>query len=755
MKAIPTFFCRCLGGLVCLVALALPAAGQRATLRGFITDASDGQPLQGVHVVLQQAGQIVVGSVTDKDGFYALSRVRPGRYTLHVSFIGYDTHEETLRLGGGEIRLHNLRMSPRQTELDEVVVESEREAGVARVTAGQMIARPADIDRIPTPDVSGDLAMYLTSIPGIVTIGDRGGQLFVRGGEPWQNLVLLDGMLVYQPFHILGFFSSFPADAVNRVDVYAGGFGGRFGGRISSVIDVAARIGNKRHFTGAVSVAPFVSGVQVEGPLIRDRLSLMVSARRSVIRDGAERLVRDPLPFRFGDFMAKLHATVNRNNQLSFTALRTYDGGDIGKDVGGKPPESVRWNNEAYGLRYLISPNNFPLLAEFLINASRLRTDFGPSGAPTRNSEVGRVSAEANVTYFAGDVEVNWGLFARTLKMESNLGGVFQNVVLQEEFVTEVGMYLEPDVTVRKGLRIRPGVRLHGFPSKGRGFFEPRLRVVWNRGVHQVSGAFGIYHQEVVGLNDRRDAASVFTAWAATPFARVPRATHILLGYQVRPTRWLDLSVEGYYKDLAHLFVPEWTAFPRFTTRLQPADGTVKGLDLRMEVRRGPFYGSLTYGLSSVRYAARQPSLQVWYGVNAFHFRPPHDRRHQLNALGSLRLGPYDVSLRWQFGSGLPFNRAIGFDGFVLFSGAVDVFSTPGSRRVIYERPFNGVLPTYHRLDVSVERTFSLRNADLTVQGSVINVYDRRNLFFLDVFTLRRVDQLPIIPSFGVKVVFR
>lgn len=112
------------------------------------------------------------------------------------------------------------------------------------------------------------------------------------------------------------------------------------------------------------------------------------------------------------------------------------------------------------------------------------------------------------------------------------------------------------------------------------------------------------------------------------------------------------------------------------------------------------------------------------------------------------------MSARWEFGSGLPFSRAIGFDGFVLIDDIVDVRTAPTSRRVIYERPYNGLLPTYHRLDLSVDRTFALGPVDLTLLGSIINVYDRRNLFYLDVFTLRRVDQLPFVPSFGIKVEF-
>jgi hypothetical protein len=158
--------------------------------------------------------------------------------------------------------------------------------------------------------------------------------------------------------------------------------------------------------------------------------------------------------------------------------------------------------------------------------------------------------------------------------------------------------------------------------------------------------------------------------------------------------------------------------------------------------------------LSSVRYRAKQESLVLWFGSETFRFRPAHDRRHQVNAVASARLGAFDVSLRWQFGSGLPYNRALGFDGFILLDSDIDVFETEGDRRVIYERPFNGILPTYHRLDVSVERTLVWGDAELTLLASAINTYDRANVFYLDVFTLRRANQFPFVPSIGIKAAF-
>jgi hypothetical protein len=292
---------------------------------------------------------------------------------------------------------------------------------------------------------------------------------------------------------------------------------------------------------------------------------------------------------------------------------------------------------------------------------------------------------------------------------------------------------------------------------------EPRLRLVWERGIHQISGATGLYRQEFVGLVDRRDAASVFTAWTDIPrqedargndvlAGRLPYAAHVIGGYRITPSRSLELSLEGFYKRLSDILIPEWTSFPRFTTRMQPARGRSLGLDVRAELRRAPFYALVSYGLSSTRYEAEQESIELWYGVERLAFRPPHDRRHQVNAVASTSYRKVELSVHWAFGSGLPFSRVIGFDGFVLMDGLKDVRRDPGSRRVIYERPFNGILPTYHRLDVSAERSFSVGATDLTVQASAINAYDRRNLFYLDTFTRERSDQLPFVPSLGLQV---
>jgi hypothetical protein len=149
-----------------------------------------------------------------------------------------------------------------------------------------------------------------------------------------------------------------------------------------------------------------------------------------------------------------------------------------------------------------------------------------------------------------------------------------------------------------------------------------------------------------------------------------------------------------------------------------------------------------------------QEELAIWFGSAELDFRPPHDRRHQVNALLQAEIAGFNLSVRWNFGSGLPFNQVQGFDAFILMDGELDVAREGGSRRVIYDRPYGGVLPAYHRLDVSVERRISFKGGLFTAQVGVLNTYDRTNLFSLDLFTLARTDQLPIVPVAGMEIEF-
>lgn len=727
------------------------ASAQSASFRGVVTAASDREPLQGVHVLLEADQGEEFGSISGGDGFFVISRVPPGRYQVRASFIGFETYVDTLYLSPDDRVSIDIVLDDDETEMDELVVEAERETGAARVTAGVQTVTPEQIQAIPSPDISGDLVSYLSSMPGIVLMGDRGGQVFIRGGEPAHNMTLLDGMQVYQPFHILGFYSAFPAEIVRSADVYAGGFGSRFTGRISSVIDVQTRNGNKRAFSASTSLSPFTSSARLEGPILKDRISFLGAGRVSLLDELASQYVGAPLPYTFSDAFGKVHARISSSHQFSISALNTYDRGRMPRrnELLGANDE-IRWSNTSYGLRYLAAPRAVPILGELLVSFSRLQSDLGPSGEPFRSSSIESINAEFNVTNFLGETTWDWGGFLREGTIGAELGGLFQNVVSVPDRSVHAGGYIEPDIYLGYGLRVRPGLSAQVYGTSGL-YLEPRLRLLLNHGAHHWSAAAGLYRQDLVGLSDRRDATNIFTAWVETPLGEASRAAHALLGYRTTPFRWLEVSVEGFYKRMDDLFIGEWTPFPSFTTQLRKAQGSAGGFDVRLEVQRPRFYGFVNYGFSTTRYKIDHESdLTEEPGP----FRPPHDRRHQINMLATSTVHGFDFSVRWQFGSGLPYTQIHGFDGFVLMDGAVDVDEVRGFPRVIYDSiPYRAVLPTYHRLDVTVDRTFTPRSGvDITVQAGVLNAYDRRNLFALDLFTAQRTDQLPLVPIAGIKL---
>jgi hypothetical protein len=746
--------CWLLGLLLCTAAPS--ALAQTATVRGFVTDSTDGQPLQDVNVVLENTTAGLTGTATGRDGYYQLGGLAPGTYALRVTSVGYAPVVDTLVLAAGALVTRSIALVPRAEALEEVVVETE--GGPARVEGGLQRVRPGDLARIPTPDGGGDLASYLQTLPGVVALGDRGGQLFVRGGTPTQNLVLMDGMLVYQPFHIIGFFSAFPEDLVSYADVYAGGFGARYSNRLSSVIDVAMRSGNKQRFAAAASAAPFLTSLRVEGPISRGRLSFVGAVRESVIEQTAPALVGDALPFHFGDQFGKLHAQLGPNHQLSFTALHTFDRGTIGpEDAAPAAADAVRWENTVAGLRFLTLPRTIPILGEFLVSTSYVENVAGAPERPERSASAQRFNLEAHITHFAGDTRLNWGLYARTLLLEYALGGLFQNLAFDDISLVEAGLYGEAVIHLGDRLRLSPGVAVNSFPTTFNTTVEPRLRVTWrpagDAGRHQLSAAWGLYRQGITGVSDERDAGSVFVAWLPTPSAEPNEtAMHALLGWQMAALPGLTLGVEGYYKRLRNLAVPAWSALARFTTQLISADGTAYGLDARAEWQRGPFYLYAGYGFSVVEYEGAQDNFGLWFGEPVQQYHPPHDRRHQLNLVASAQVAGFEASVRWQYGSGLPYTRPYGFDNWIPLREPLDVRTLGGTYRLIYDRPYDGRLPAYHRLDVSVERRFRLGWGSTTLQAGVINAYDRANLFYLDLFTARRVDQLPLVPFAGLKI---
>ena len=732
---------------------------QEVILRGFVSDAASGQALPGANVALIEASgdtkRVARGTAADADGFYQLGGVAPGRYLLRFSYVGYQTQIDTVRLGAERIVQRNVALRAAEETLEEVTVTQE--GGAAKMEAGFQRIRPAELDRIPTPGPTGDLASYLQTLPGVVSLGDRGGQLYIRGGAPSQNQVLMDKMLIYRPFHIVGFFSAFPQDLIAGVDFYAGGFPARYSDRISSVIDVTMRGGNANRYGGAVSLSPFLNGVRVEGPLRKGGTSLLVSIRQSAIEETAPFLLGEEQPLKFGEQMFKLQNN-GATGQCSLTGLHTYDRGKIDPERG----DVFSWQNYALGGRCLTFSSRSPLTVETDFGVSYFDNEVGGAGDntqldDTRQAGIWNLYTNVDLARPAGRSEVRWGFRVRARQVNYTLQERYQNIEADEDFFISIGSYGGATVPLGNNLEVSPSLSLRAPLSYGFSL-QPRLRARWRpfgSEAQQLSGAVGLYQQILTGVSDERDAGSVFTVWTPAPFTEEevrPQAIHALLGWQQRFTRGVNASVEGYYKRLSDQVVPIWDTNARFTTTFGEATGNVYGLDARATYDRGPFYFYLGYGLSWTRYGLGQAEFGRWFGEPVQEYHPPHDQRHSLNAVASVELGPWQGNVRWQYGSGRPYTPPIGFDAWFDLRELPDPNRQLGTPRFLFERPYGGRLPAYHRLDVSLERTFALDFAELTLQAGAINAYDRDNLFYYDLFLQRRVDQLPLVPYLSLKL---
>lgn len=724
---------------------------QPYTLQGFITDKATGQALIGVTLTLSRPNKPLQGTVTNKDGYYQFSRLEKAAYQLRITAIGFKTYERSLvlPLATGNVQTLSLGLDEDDQVVGELVVEAQR--GAAVVAAGLQTIRPEDIGRVPTPDISGDLSSYLQSLPGVVSVGDRGGQMFIRGGTPAENLVLMDGLPVVQPFHLIGFYSVFPQDLISTADVYAGGFGARYSGKTSSVIAVNTRDGNNQKASFSASISPFLGTLQGEGPLHKGKSSYLASVRSSLIKPLAPVLLKTNVPVQFGEQFFKV-TQADEDSRCSAMFLNTYDQGSTDNGNAGRN-NFLAWKNLLIGGRCVAFPPNQPLLFEVISGLSYFQNRAGNLDATERNSSMYQVGADVHFTRFMTEAKRQSGVFFKFNGYEYKLGGAFQDFPdNSDETYISGGLYTEWSLN-KPRFEATGGVSFTAYLGDFRPALEPRLRLAWypkgKAADLSIHFATGLYNQKTVGLRDERDIGSAFLAWTVAP--KDLRVAQVISGLHFPLAKGVQVSVEGYYKRIMDLYVPIWSPLARFTTALTTAFGTAYGAEARIEVQRKPIYLYASYAYNHVRYTISQPNFLLWYGAESQTYAPPHDQPHQLNLVSSYDWRKIRLNARWQYGAGFPYTQAFGFDDLFLPYQLPDVRTEDGLSRIIYDKPYLGRLPAYHRLDVSVEHERAIGKKMLSFQAGVINGYNRKNLFYFDLFTYQRINQLPFIPYFAVK----
>ncbi|MBO9729708.1 MAG: TonB-dependent receptor [Chitinophaga sp.] len=758
--------------------------GQSTLLKVSVTN----QQQQGINASVA-AGSVT--AVTDATGT-ALLRLAPGRYQVAVSAIGYTGSSQGIVLNSDTTIAFVLSKSTHQ--LRSVTIESDR-----ILQLGRMSSHLLNMDQIKKmPRLFGEIdpLKSITLLPGIKNAGDAGG-IYVRGGGPDENLVLMDGITVYNPTHLLGAFSIFNGDAVKSISVIKGGMPAEYGGRLSSVISVASREGNKDSLKLNGSIGLISSRLTVEGPVSKGKSSFIISARRTYIDQIARWVAPESIHengYYFYDVNAKLNFELNKANSISVNFYTGKDKFNYDKVQSNDRHRNFKadWGNTLAGITWKsqvskriqqelsLSHNSFDLGSRITYITDGVLFSSGLLDYQVRNDWM----------YIPADrlkLKAGWqGTWHQFKPGAGNISAGEQAFVskINKQYGREAAAYLSADWDVSQKFNILAGVRASYFDQVG-----PKNEVVYGKdgvptgqtikyGKGAVIARYMYpeprlamrylfdpetsvklsYTRTVQYLHLATTSAATFPSDLWIPVSRLIKpgiADQVAAGFYKNLSGGYEVSAEAYYKEMSNEleFMPGAQLLLNQNLEGEMIFGTGKayGLELFFKKKTGPFTGWIGYTLS--RAERTFPALN---GGKPFPYR--YDRTHDLNITAN-----YELSKKWLFtglfvfstGNALTMpNGRFGYNLGYNFRNDVPVFTNIDR----YGKVNDYRMPAYHRLDLSVTFTpnpESTRRFKSHWILSVYNVYNRSNPYFIyvDVDEKKQTIQgkqvilFPILPS--------
>lgn len=760
--------------LMALVSITGMVYGQDASIRGFVYEKETGEPVIFTNVYLQGT---TFGAATDVNGYYNIANIPAGTYNLMVTYLGYDTLQMPITIRRGELITRQLYLKKAAYAITGVNISAEREEARTETRTSVLKITPRQIKQIPSMGGQPDLAQYLQVLPGVIFTGDQGGQLYIRGGSPIQNKVLLDGMVIYNPFHSIGLFSVFDTDILRNAEVYTGGFGAEFGGRISSVMDLTTRDGNKKRLAGKIDASTFGAKLLLEGPLSKAHddspgsSSFILSLRNSYLEQSSKALYKyvndDGLPFNFFDVYGKVSINAENGSKVNFFGFNFADQVNNYKAL-----SDFNWNALGGGTNFVLIPGRAPVLLEGAFSYSNYKVSLQETGKKDRTSEIAGFNAALSFTYFINKDELKYGFELMGFKTDYYFFNALNRIIQQEENTTELGGFFKYKMTRGKML-IEPSIRLQWYASLNTFSPEPRLALKYNVSDNfRLKAAGGFYSQNLISASSDRDVVNLFYGFLSGPdnlpsefngeeiSDKLQKAWHAIMGAEFDLARNLTMNVEAYYKKFTQLTnINRNKIFEDTPTFVNEPDelkkdyiietGDAKGFDVSIKYDPGRFY---FWGVYSLTYVDRFDGK--------YTYSPHFDRRHNVNLVASVTLGPgrnWELSTRWNFGSGFPFTKSQGYFEKIVFPDGVysDPTSISGDLGIVYGELNTGRLPYYHRLDFNIKRKFELSSYTvLELNAGATNLYNRKNVFYFDRINFERVDQLPFMYSLGATLSF-
>ena len=785
-----------------LMLVCVPTFAQKSTISGYVMDAASKETLIGATIVDKNSGK---GCATNSYGFYTLT-LNQGQVDLQISYVGYTQQNKAFDLK------ENLSLNfalETNTTLDEVVVEGTRATVSAPSPQMSVVELPVQqIKSIPTLFGEADVLKAIQLLPGVQNGSEGSAGMYVRGGGPDENLLLLDGVPVYNVNHMMGFFSVFNPDALKNVTLYKGSFPAHFGGRLSSVVDVRMKEGDMQQYHGNVSVGLISSKINLEGPILKDKLSFNLSFRRTysdllmkpalwIAKSQLEEVNKLKAGYYFYDFNGKLNWKISDKDRLY---LSFYSGDDAvylgikNKDYAYDEIQyqnylnmDWKWGNKVAALRWnhVMSQQ---LFMDASVNYTQYRHNLG-MGITEENvyhyqQSTATIKDEFNMAYKSGINDLTAKVdfdYTPLPNHEIRFGGNYTYHVFRPEvqamkivagnetevdttagspkvFAHETALYAEDNMTLGDIFRVNAGVHYSTFTVEGKTYqsVQPRLSTSVMLASNLSLKAGYAYMTQYVHLLSNSSLSLPTDLWVPVTANIVPMNAHqVSLGAFYELPRLFDISVEGYYKSMDNLLeYKDGASFfgssDTWENKVCLGKGWAYGVELLVQRSFGKTMGWVGYTWA---HAKRQFDREGMMINNGKVFPAKYDRRHDISITVQHKFNDrIDISGTWVFSSG-----NCGTLGIQIYDGLPDDYGYFPEIQDFERNNFR--MGSYHRLDLGVNFHKQKKYGVRTWNISVYNAYNHNNPFV--VYTAYKWDEatqtekkalmqaslFPIIPS--------
>lgn len=759
-----------------------PLMAQQYTISGHVKDSTNGEALIGANIY---EGNLQKGTSSNTYGFYSIT-LPEDTVTLSFSYTGYNSKITRFHLN--KDTTININLTTRT--MDEIVVRGNREGEIQETS--QMSAMSVPINQIQSlPAFLGevDIMKVMQLLPGVQSGNEGTSGLYVRGGGPDQNLILLDGVPVYNASHLFGFFSVFNADAINNVELIKGGFPARYGGRLSSVVDISMKEGNMKKFEGTGSVGLVASKLTLEGPIQKDKASFILSGRRTYIDFLARPLIKAAgngvtSGYYFYDLNGKVNYRFSDKDRLYLSAYtgddRAYSNNEDFYVEDNARTEyrndyGLNWGNITSALRWNHVFNN-KLFSNLTLTYSRYRFNIQAESEETVTTPNETTSTFSNNQYLSGindlaarldfdympspDHAIKFGGHAIHHTFKPGAFSINSSNEIDTTFgstntpAIEVAAYAEDDIQWTDRLKTNFGLHLSGFYVNDEWYhsIQPRLSLRYLLNEDLSLKASYASMQQYIHLLTNAGIGLPTDLWVpATDQVKPQNSGQVALGAAWNLPADFEISLEGYYKSMDNLIsYKEGASFVNNATgewedQVVAGSGKSYGGELLVQKKEGRTTGWVGYTLSKTQ---RQ--------FEALNFGEPfpykYDRRHDIGiALVHDFNKKIDFSMSWVYGTGNAVTLPVATYEAISRNERNNFY---GNRLEYFESRNGYRMQPFHRLDISVSFSKEKKWGTRTWTVGAYNAYNRKNPFFMDIGRDDNGNQkfiqytlFPIIPS--------